>query len=534
MDIEQIKGVISQDPIIKDMGLNITVKDENVLFIRGTVGEVRVTKLGSGKCVADSRNMALRKKIKAILDEKINSDQQVQNAVEEAAKPAPAPEPAPTTVDTPVQNAQQAAPTKKRSGRPKKEKVPADQLPPDVGLESEKPADVEPTDPKPGDKDFVPGNGEELAQHFENTQATEPAPADPRNEENSAENEDDYTELPHVNKYRDAVDALLEVAGEVNDVELIEDTEGFIQFRIADVDIVIEGDNVTCENEMVKGKVEAIIAKKSGVKKEAPKPAPTPATAPKPEPQTPQIPQKPLTPASARQAAQEATKPSDTSEHLFDRIMKKYSADLIEVYGDTGTLKSKGLVALALDTAKSGRSVYYLDTENNLMPPEVEALKAAGVVYKYTPVLSEINDIITKEIPSKVYKLIIIDSVGMPVLRKYASMGVNQRGEALLDIIAWLGVLKEYTYKNQALAFVSNQPQSEFGKSNASEKGMNLSPFGDKSNFIPGHLLRSVKTLDSQNGSKGQWLAFRSRAHAKLEKVFEISVTNDRSTITMA
>jgi hypothetical protein len=528
MDIEQIKELISKDPIIKDMGLNITVKDESVLFIRGTVGEVRVTKLASGKCVADSRNMALRKKIKAILDEKINSDQPVQNAVEAAEKQAPASEPVAVKVDTPVQNEQQATKTTKSRGRPKKEKVPADQLPPDVGLESEKPADTETTDPKPGDKDFEPSNGEELAQHFEKTPEPKTETTNPPAEENPAEEEDNYAELPHVNKHRDAVDAILEAAGETNDVELIEDTEGFIQFRIADVDVVIEGDTVTCDNEMVKGKVETILVKKSGVRKEAPKQAPTPAPEPKKETPTPPIPQKPLTPASAK-----ANQPVATSNSLYDRIMKTYSADLFEVFGDTGTLKSKGLVALALDAAKSGKSVYYLDTENNLMPPEVDELKSAGVIYKYTPVLSEINDIITKELPTKIYKLVIIDSVGMPVLRKYASMGVNQRGEALLDIIAWLGVLKEYTYKNKALAFISNQPQSEFGKSNPSEKGMNLSPFGDKSNFIPGHLLRSVKTLDGPNSSKGQWLAFRSRAHAKLEKVFEIEVTNEGSTIKM-
>ena len=227
------------------------------------------------------------------------------------------------------------------------------------------------------------------------------------------------------------------------------------------------------------------------------------------------------------------SKPATGKRSIFDEIIEHFGPDLLEVFGETGTMKSQGMVALAKQCAEAGRKVYYLDTENNISPFDVEMLRNIGVNYHYTPVLTEIDDIFDKNIPAIKADVIIVDSVGMPVLRKFSAMSAHDRGSALLDIIKWLGILKEWTYLNKSIAFVTNQPQSEFGKSSSQEKGDHRMPFGDKSNFIPGALLLSKKLLDSPQGSKAAFQVFRLRSHAWGEKVFEVSVDKNGPVIKL-
>ena len=237
--------------------------------------------------------------------------------------------------------------------------------------------------------------------------------------------------------------------------------------------------------------------------------------------------------APAKVAASSPTKSAPVKESIFDQIIAHFGPDLMEVFGETGTMKSQGMVALAKQCAEAGRKVYYLDTENNISPSDVEMLRNLGVNYHYTPVLREIDEIFDKNIPAIKADVIIVDSVGMPVLRKFSAMSAHDRGSALLDIIKWLGVLKEWTYLNKSIAFVTNQPQSEFGKSSSQEKGDHRMPFGDKSNFIPGALLLSKKSLDSPQGSKAAFQVFRLRSHAWGEKIFEVTVDKNGPAIKL-
>ena len=237
--------------------------------------------------------------------------------------------------------------------------------------------------------------------------------------------------------------------------------------------------------------------------------------------------------APAKVAASSPTKSAPVKESIFDQIIAHFGPDLMEVFGETGTMKSQGMVALAKQCAEAGRKVYYLDTENNISPSDVEMLRKLGVNYHYTPVLKEIDEIFDKNIPAIKADVIIVDSVGMPVLRKFSAMSAHDRGSALLDIIKWLGVLKEWTYLNKSIAFVTNQPQSEFGKSSSQEKGDHRMPFGDKSNFIPGALLLSKKSLDSPQGSKAAFQVFRLRSHAWGEKIFEVNVDKNGPSIKL-
>lgn len=237
-------------------------------------------------------------------------------------------------------------------------------------------------------------------------------------------------------------------------------------------------------------------------------------------------------PASASAPISQVPK-SSTGSSIYDQIINEFGPDLLEVFGETGTMKSQGMVALARQCAEAGKIVYYLDTENNISPKDVRMLREVGVNYHYTPVLKEIDDIFDKKLPNMKADVIIVDSVGMPVLRKFSAMSAYDRGTALLDIIKWLGVLKEWTYLNKSIAFVTNQPQSEFGKSNPAEKGDHRMPFGDKSSFIPGAILLAKKTLDSPQGSVATFQVFRLRGHAWGEKIFEVKTDKNGSTIKM-
>ena len=490
MDKTELKKLL--DPEMSKLGMKFTDKNDKTVVYRSGAGEVEVTQLGSGNWVANSKNPALRKRVKDLITPTKNAvNQEIAPAEEETATEQ--------VVDKVVEStSEQQAPTKRR-GRPpkaKEETAPAEQSTDEK--EPESPA-VEPE--------------QEIAK--------EPAVESIADATEPDETPTEVKELPVVNKHRAAVDKILDAAGVTNDVELLEDTAESIKFRIADVTVLIEGDEVHCDHELVKHRVLQAIqpaTKKQEAKKQTPEPVQE--TEDKPQPVKPQ-------------ATKTETEVKTTNgTNIFDVLIQRYGPDLFEVFGDTGTLKSKGLVSLALQVVKSGRKVCYFDTENNLMPPEKEALKQAGVYYRYTPVLKEIDEFM-KNLPNMDFKLVIIDSVGMPVLRKFSSMGVKDRGEALLDIISWLGILKEYSYNHNALAFCSNQPQSEFGKSNPSEKGDNLWPFGDKSNFIPGHLLRSKKDVDGKDKSSGGWYAFRSRTHPKMEKVFTVEVTGSGSVLRL-
>jgi len=304
---------------------------------------------------------------------------------------------------------------------------------------------------------------------------------------------------------------LMKLRGEKQDLVVIEETLEHL---------VLEGEYGTVEI-LANGQIDTEVAGYARILSGAPPTAPKTSI--------------PTTPSQPRtQAPAQATTPSQTQAgSIYDQIINEFGPDLLEVFGETGTMKSQGMVALAKQCAEAGKAVYYLDTENNISPKDVRMLREAGVNYHYTPVLKEIDDIFDKKLPNMKADVIIVDSVGMPVLRKFSAMSAHDRGTALLDIIKWLGVLKEWTYLNKSIAFVTNQPQSEFGKSNPAEKGDHRMPFGDKSGFIPGALLLSKKTLDSPQGSVAAFQVFRLRSRAWGEKIFEIKTDKNGSTIKM-
>jgi hypothetical protein len=202
---------------------------------------------------------------------------------------------------------------------------------------------------------------------------------------------------------------------------------------------------------------------------------------------------------------------------IIDLIKSYVGNDVIEVFGDTGTGKSKLCLHVAQEAIKTGMKVYYLDTERNLTEEDLASIK--GATYKYTPDMKEIKDIVMK-LPK--CDCVVIDSIGFPILTEFAMMSLKERGDALLNMIAIFGSLKKWCYHNNGFALVTNQPESEFNK----KPDHILRPFGDKSQFAAKEIWKTEYTKRTSRETKSRIIAFRSRSAGYQTKVAEMSITD--------
>ena len=206
-----------------------------------------------------------------------------------------------------------------------------------------------------------------------------------------------------------------------------------------------------------------------------------------------------------------------TEKNLLDLIQKYVGNDVLQLFGDTGAAKSKFCFEVAMEAIAAGKMVYYLDTERNLTDADVARLK--GCDYQYTPVLDEIDKIV-QNLPA--VDVVILDSIGFPVLTTYARLSMKQKGDALLKLIAIFGDLKTWAYKNNGVALVTNQPESEFNK----EKGHIFRPFGDKSQFACKEIWKTK--IKTRGASETNILieAFRSRSVGFGTKIATMKITD--------
>jgi len=206
------------------------------------------------------------------------------------------------------------------------------------------------------------------------------------------------------------------------------------------------------------------------------------------------------------------------SSKILDLIEKYAGSDVIELFGDTGTGKSKLALHVAQEAIKAGKKVYYLDTERNLTKDDLLSIK--GATYKYTPDLEEIKSIVAK-LPK--CDVVVIDSIGFPILTEFATMSLKERGDALLDMIAIFGSLKKWCYHNNGFAFVTNQPESEFNK----DKNHVLRPFGDKSQFAAKEIWKTEFIQRAPTVTKSKVIAFRSRSVGQRTQIAVLEITGN-------
>lgn len=203
---------------------------------------------------------------------------------------------------------------------------------------------------------------------------------------------------------------------------------------------------------------------------------------------------------------------------ILDLIHGYVGNDVLEVFGDTGSGKSKFAMAVAKEAIASGKKVFYLDTERNLTETDIIGLK--GCEYKYTPIIDEIDKIVQK-LPK--VDVVIIDSIGFPVLTAYARMSMKQKGDALLKLIAIFGDLKGWAYLNSGVVIVTNQPESEFNK----EPGHVLRPFGDKSQFAAKEIWKTDIVDRKPAYTNVRISAFRSRSVGHRTKIADMRISSN-------
>lgn len=194
------------------------------------------------------------------------------------------------------------------------------------------------------------------------------------------------------------------------------------------------------------------------------------------------------------------------------RIRSIVGNDLLMLFGDTGSGKSKICYALAKEAVEAEQKVIFVDTERNLSDEEIKAL---GASYIYTPIFAEIKKHVSTLAKAD---LAIVDSIGLPVLIQYSRMNMRERLYALLEMATMLGDLKDWTFRNNALAIVTNQPTSEYMPEEERKAGRKVwglangrEPFGGKSKHVAKEIWYLDRISGDRRGTRVGMFAFRSR-----------------------
>jgi hypothetical protein len=172
--------------------------------------------------------------------------------------------------------------------------------------------------------------------------------------------------------------------------------------------------------------------------------------------------------------------------------------------------------------------VIFVDTERNLSAKEVASL---GDAYIYTPILAEIKERVAKLTKAD---LVVLDSIGLPILIHYSRMNLRDRLHAFLDMATILGDLKDWTYRHNSLAIVTNQPVSEFMSDDERKRitrmwgnGDAREPFGGKAKHVTKEIWRTQRISCTLNATRIIMSAFRSRELASGVIIAEGVINNE-------
>ena len=215
---------------------------------------------------------------------------------------------------------------------------------------------------------------------------------------------------------------------------------------------------------------------------------------------------------------------------LLDIVYDLVEDDLVQFFGKTGTCKTSIAIQAAIEARSEGKSVYYLDTEKNISRKKRAAMKEAGIIYMpYSPSNSTgefktVNDLIALyDFIKKIQRVdvLIIDSLGLPILSVFCDGNQKDQGLALQKMITISKYLKSYANKNKSLVIVINQPESDMNKDPKTERRS----FGDKSEFFYKELLKTVFVDKTENKTTVVVKTYRSRDYGQGHKLFTVEIT---------
>ena len=209
--------------------------------------------------------------------------------------------------------------------------------------------------------------------------------------------------------------------------------------------------------------------------------------------------------------------PTLTKSVFFDEIVPLYEIDICEIFGGAGDGKSRVAKQIAEEAIERKKKVLYVDTERGFLKRDLHKL---GDSYRYISNLKGVMDLV-RNIPSEV-DVLILDSVGYPVLTEWAKMGVNERGNALTQIIAAKDLIKDWAISNGKVAIVINQPDSDFGKA---ADYVNR-PFGDKGQFVIKEVFLIKKVSSTPTMTKSVIESYRSRHDARGVRIATVEISD--------
>jgi hypothetical protein len=184
---------------------------------------------------------------------------------------------------------------------------------------------------------------------------------------------------------------------------------------------------------------------------------------------------------------------------------------IMQVFGETGTLKTQFMKWIYAKAVAQGHKVKFIDTEQNLSKGEIKEMDG----YEYMPTIFHLLKF-SEALPK--VDVIIVDSIGYPVLVRFAELSMKQRGDAMLNMIAVCGRLKNWSYDTGGLVILTNQPVSAFGGTPEEERH----PFGDKSQFAIKTALKTANLRVEGEETVVDLETYRSRMYRQGKKIAEL------------
>lgn len=209
----------------------------------------------------------------------------------------------------------------------------------------------------------------------------------------------------------------------------------------------------------------------------------------------------------------------------FDKLLELVGSDLIEIFGDYGTGKSRLVGHIALEAQEAGKEVLYLDDENSLPRSIIAKLNYQYVGINLDKIIERVASI------EDHYDLVCLDSIGFPVLIDYVRLSLREQLRAIQKMILLRGYLKDYAIRNKGLAIVTNQPQSEYAYASGKvEEHEPLNPFGGKGAFISKLLLRT-NIISRGASTKIGIRTFKARDMPFDKQIAEFVISNDKTEL---
>lgn len=190
---------------------------------------------------------------------------------------------------------------------------------------------------------------------------------------------------------------------------------------------------------------------------------------------------------------------------MFKWLEKAIGYNIGEIFGDTGSGKTKTCQQIAIECAAEGKKVKFVDHEGNLDEDDITFMKSKGITYKLMSRKDDLYNIKKEDL--KGYDLLIIDSATLAITGCWHKMNMQGKGKMLQELQGMLYRLSQHCIETKKhIVLITAQPISVMGDRKL------IQPTGDKSSFM----VKEIYYIEAPRGEDGfilkrRMVAFRSR-----------------------